>query len=191
VRLLVSYQIDRNHDESRSACHTSGCGTGPGDLRGEAGEERLTGLDGGGDHSDRNQLPRLSPFAFPTETHLRTTMLIVATLAFCWQIGFATGVIVINLLLDLPEYPTAEAPSIDVLGIYEEGEIFHSAEAFTNAEQRLRRRIATLSNDPAARNELREALERLKSECLSYLTAAGPYFVFPILFIFLVVGTAA
>ena len=124
----------------------------------------------------------LNPFNFPSETKLRTVLLIVAVAALNWIYG---TVLMFFFLVGPNGFAPIEAirsPVIDLLEIFSGEPSDSLAVNPWRREQLIHEHIAAIRDDPAARRKAREELVRLGIIHLSDLGKAWPYVVLPSLF---------
>lgn len=117
----------------------------------------------------------LNPFAFPSETQLRFTLLIWAILSLCWGVGYIFTTALASsagwpLLKDLP------ALERDVLGVM--------TTSVLERETLLARSLAGLS-EPEARDRAVAALDRLSQAAHHQWVTTLPYLVLPFAFLLL------
>lgn len=127
----------------------------------------------------------LNPFAFPSETELRSVLLIWAIFGLCWGIGyFVTATVAISIgrpiLTDLPSLER------DVLGIMAQGPFLPGPEILAKQEEAFSKKLSALSGS-AERDRVTAALSRLSKAAQHQLTVSLPYLFMPIIFLLLTI----
>lgn len=125
----------------------------------------------------------LNPFAFPSETELRSVLLIWAILGLCWEMGFFfTGVVASSVGWPAPnELPNLER---DVWGIQASAEGLPWPAALAQKEKALAEKLAVLSQ-PEERDRTKAALDRLSKAAYRQLVVTLPYLFIPLIFLLL------
>lgn len=125
----------------------------------------------------------LNPFAFPSETELRSVLLIWAILGLCWEMGFFfTGVVASSVGWPAPnELPKLER---DVWGIQESAQGLSWSDVLAQKEKALAEKLAALSQ-PEERDRTKAALVSLSGAAHRQLIAMLPYLLIPLIFLLL------
>lgn len=125
----------------------------------------------------------LNPFAFPSETELRSVLLIWAVLVLCWALGFLfTGIVLSNAGWPWPD----DLPELDrdIWGTRANAENLALPVAMMRSETILAEKLAALSQ-PEERKRTLDALSRLSGAARRRLNVALPYLFIPFLFVLL------
>lgn len=125
---------------------------------------------------------RLNPFAFRSETALRSILLVCAVSGLCWNVGYFFAMTLANAVQWplLQELPNAEWEFLHVRD-YES----LTPDALAGREQALAEALAELGR-PQARAEALAAIARLKQQSEFQFVSTLPYIVIPIAFLILI-----
>ncbi len=127
----------------------------------------------------------LNPFAFPSETELRSILLIWAIVSLCWELGF----FFISVVASSAGLPTlGDLPNLerDVWGIQAQGgSLMSGPDALEKREKALAQRLSSLS-DPVERDRTEAALVRLSKGAHDQAIVTLSYLFLPFAFLLLV-----